>query len=346
MTIESVRIQGMRSHADISLTIHPNTTIITGSNGIGKTTIAEAVYIALQGRSFRGVDRDILSVDADWYRIDMNFRGNKRIIKYEPKKQSTKTISINGKLCKRLSSDKKIPVVLFEPDDVRLLNGSPSRRRDFLDRMIGQYSEEYAKALLRYDKALKQRNLLLKSTSLKKEQLFTWNILLAKYGEVIYRYRHELINNINKTIEDEYNIIADRSDIISIEYVSQTSSFSSSTILKNIEKSSEKDILLGFTSFGPHRDDILILFNNKKIKDTASRGEMRTLLLSLKFSEASIIEDLLGVKPIVILDDVFGELDNKRQSMLVDNFKKHQTIITSVQPIPISIKKSSYIQLK
>jgi DNA replication and repair protein RecF len=163
--------------------------------------------------------------------------------------------------------------------------------------------------------------------------VFSWNILLAKYGCEISKQRSKFIDEINKRITDVYRSIADNEDEVNIIYQSQVSNVGESEYLKKIDIDFERDKIIGHTGFGIHRDDYIFEFNQKKADGSASRGEVRSIVLALKFIEANLIFNKLNKRPVVLLDDVFSELDDNRQKCLVKNFKDNQVIITSTKEI-------------
>lgn len=334
-TITSVRVQHVRTHEDYSIKISPRATLITGMNGSGKTSLIEAIYIALQGTSFKGGDNDVLQSGAPWYRVDVAFDDDTtRTVKFDPNRQSgKKQFVFDGKTHYRLSHQHKYPVVLFEPEDLRLLNGSPTRRRQFIDRFISQLDPEYALSVRRYDRALKQRNSLLKYSHVTGDDLFAWNVSLSEYGAYIIARRQHFIGQLDQRLNATYKEISRTNDIVTMRYSYTPTSNIKQKLLSELHGHIEKDTHLGFTSVGPHRHDILFDFNDAPALSVASRGEVRTIILSLKFLEVDVIESLTNKKPIILLDDVFSELDKDRQATVVDQFNSHQTIIASVEAI-------------
>ncbi len=331
MIIKSITLTNFRSHEHYHLELKPDTTLILGENGCGKTSVLEAIYILTRGKSFRAADPDIKKRDTSFYRIELEYyNGEKNTVVYDGK---NKTFTILDKKSRRLPAKNKYPVVLFLPSDLNLISGSPSRRRDYFDRIFSGFSEEYSSALSKYEKALRQRNELLKSDNLSRDSLFSWNLILAKYGVYLSHYRNEYINIINQTIGDIYHSIAKNDDEIFLSYQTEIQNPDESKYLYILEQNLEKDHYLGHTSFGIHHDDIDFIFNHTSADGSASRGETRSIILALKFVEADIITKTLNKKPLVLLDDVFSELDHTRQKCLVDNFKDNQVIITSVNDI-------------
>jgi DNA replication and repair protein RecF len=330
-SIRKLQVNNIRSHAAYVVSFSPEVTILTGANGSGKTSLLEAIYISLQGSSFRGSDADILQKEQPWWRIDIDFEDeSRRTVKYDPQKTvSRKQFIIDEKTTARIPAKYKYPVVLFEPEDLRLLHGSPSRRRQFIDRFIGQLNPLYGPTLRKYERALKQRNNLLKHAYMADDQLFAWNVALAEHGTYIIEQRIAFIEQINRDLASLYQEISGTHDDVSIHYSHTFVGDVKQKLLHELHASLQKDRYLGNTSVGPHRHDVLFSINTSPALSTASRGEARTIVLALKFLEVAIIEQLTGKVPIILLDDVFSELDASRQKLLTSQLKGHQIIITS-----------------
>lgn len=329
--VSKLHIQYIRSHRQFTLELSPNVTVITGSNGSGKTTLIESVYIALQGNSFKGSDTDLLQTDRPWWKIDLLFDDEqKRTVKYDPSRISgKKQFLVDNKTNYRLLPKNKYPVVLFEPEDLRLLHGSPSRRRQFIDRFISQLNPLYATNLKKYERALKQRNNLLKKYHSSSNDFFAWDVALSEYGAYIIEQRIAFIEQINAKLGSAYKDIAHTDDEISVHYSHTFVGDIKQKLLAELHARSERDRIIGSTSVGPHRHDVVFEFNHHPALSVASRGEVRTIILALKFLEVDIIEQLTGLKPLILLDDVFSELDLARQKALSDTIRSHQIIITS-----------------
>ncbi len=336
MILKTLRVQNFRTHSDFILEIGEKSTLISGANGSGKTSLLEAIYFSLQGTSFRSIDKEILKNDgSSWFRIDLKDSGDnfRTIIFNDAVQKSKKQFIIDGNKKARLSANLKVPVVLFEPDDLQLLSGSPTRRRNFLDRFLSQIFPSFQLAISRYNKALKQRNNLLKREIFSQDEIFPWNLMLAEYGAEIISKRCDFLELLNSKIEETYSEISGVQDKIKIKYLGEK--VSKTEILAILSKNIERDKILGYTSFGPHKHDIQFLFNGKLAQNVASRGENRSLVLALKFIETDILADLTAKRPIILLDDVFSELDGERQKLLTKHFSRYQTIITSTNEIKV-----------
>jgi len=329
--VKKLSIENIRSHDKFNIKLSPTVTVIVGGNGSGKTSIIEAIYIALQGTSFRGSDNDVLRYDSPWWRIDIEFDNFiNRTITFDPGLLSArKKIVIGEKTAYRMPSKHKHPVVLFDPDDLRLLHGSPSRRRTFIDRFISQLDPAYQNALRKYERALKQRNNLLKKPKVSRDELFVWDIALSEYGTYIIEKRIAFIERINSKLNEQYNSIAMSHNIATVHYSNTYIGDTKQKLLNDLHAHLERDKALGFTSSGPHRHDVMFKFNNYAALDVASRGEVRTIVLAIKFMEVEIIEQITNMKPIVLLDDVFSELDGSRRKAITNYLKDYQTIITT-----------------
>lgn len=330
-SVKKLHVLNVRSHDEYILELSPEVTIITGANGSGKTSLLEAIYLSLQGTSFKGSDGDMLKKESPWWRIQIILDDlEDRVVKFEPQKvTSRKQFIIDSKTTARIPAKLKHPVVLFEPEDLRLLHGSPTRRRQFIDRFIGQLNPLYGPAIRKYDRALKQRNNLLKNSYVADDELFAWNIALADQGAYIIEQRIAFIEQINQNLTGLYQEIAGTHDDVSIHYSHTYINDIKQKLLNELHANIQKDRYLGNTSIGPHRHDVLFQINQSPAISTASRGEARTIVLALKFLEVEIIQRLTGKQPIILLDDVFSELDASRQKLLTRQLKGYQIIITS-----------------
>jgi DNA replication and repair protein RecF len=320
--VSKVAVQNVRSHEQYAVDLVPGVTVITGPNGSGKTTLLESIYIALQGASFKGNDTDVLRANGPWWKIDLLLDGqDKRTVKFDPSKvTSRKQFVVDGKTTARLAPKNKYPVVLFEPEDLRLLNGSPARRRQFIDRFISQLNPLYGVSLRKYERVLRQRNNLLKRFNTSPDELFAWDITLAEHGAYLIEQRIAFIERINSQLDGAYHDIAESNDEVSVHYSHTFVGDIKQKLLAELEAHINRDKLLGNTSVGPHRHDVMFELNHSPALSNASRGEVRTIVLALKFLEVDIIEQLSGLKPLI---------DLARQKALSDRTREHQIVMTS-----------------
>ena len=340
MTVEKVTVNNVRSYELFSADIHPQTTLILGDNGTGKTTLLEAIYIVHRGTSFRGRDRDIIPhghTHAE-VKIELSSDGSRRLsISHTPDDKVTKEFIIGGTKSARLPVAHRLPVVLFEPDELRLLTSSPQRRRELIDGIISRLSPTYQTVLGRFQRTLLQRNELLKqfetmNSGAWESHLFAWDVKLAELSATIVKARRNFIIHCNSYLSPIYSKLASMPHAVSARYVSSISADDDTlqqAILHRLESSRQSDALRGFTSTGPHRDDIELLLDGHLAAETASRGEMRSIMLAFKLLEVELQEHHSGQKPLLLLDDVFSELDPSREQALIKALENYQTIITA-----------------
>jgi len=327
---QRLQLSHFRSYAEAVVDFSPSVTIISGPNGSGKTNILEALYVASRGTSFRASDSELLQFDAPWWRLHARTTDGERTIGFDNQRTlGKKQVIVEGVKKQRLTPQHKLPLVLFEPNDLRLLDGSPARRRDFIDAFISQLNPTYAAQLHKYDRALRQRNNLLKTTQASDDELFVWNMLLAELGAAIITARQQYIDHIQEQLTDVYRSIAKNDDIVTMAYSQPRTDTLQQHLLDDLHQYQARDRAYGFTSVGPHRHDILFAFNGSPATAVASRGETRSIVLALKLIEIAVIKRLLEKSPLLLLDDVFSELDTTRRSALVAVGRDIQTVITT-----------------
>lgn len=331
--LSSLRLRNFRSYSDASFEFEQGVNIVVGPNASGKTNLLEAILMLSYGRSYRAKDRDTVQHSKDWARIDALHNNSPRTLKLESNPQSSrvlKTFEIDGLPKKRLQLADTIPIVLFEPTDLQLLTGSPERRRSFLDALLARTEPDFSRLARMYERTLAQRNAFLKQGARNKSELFVWNLRLSEAGGKIAELRLGLVDQINKKLGKHYKDVANENKEIKAVYQTELGPASyGSHMLKKLEQEVSRDITRGFTGVGPHRDDMVLYFGEKTAIETASRGEVRTLVLGLKMLELEMVEKAREQKPLLLLDDVFSELDGARRKALTEFLKDHQTFITT-----------------
>jgi DNA replication and repair protein RecF len=333
MTVTDLRLQHFRSYRDSSFELGPGVNIIVGPNASGKTNLLEAVLVLARGGSYRAKDADLVEFGADWARLDADLPDGKRTVKLQKAGEDrvTKTFEIDGQTLSRLTAARTMPVVLFEPNHLLLLNSSPDLRRTFLDDLLEQTVPGFGATRRHYKRVLAQRNSLLKKNPRGlAEQLFVWNVRLGELGGQIVRERTNLVGRFAGRASELYGSLAGKSHDVSLTYRSQFPSEAYETsLVHKLESSVDADAARGFTAYGPHRDDLEVLIDGHPVQEAASRGETRTVVLALKIMELQLVEELRGEKPLLLLDDVFSELDGKRRHALTEFLKNYQTFITT-----------------
>jgi DNA replication and repair protein RecF len=329
--ITDLRLQNFRSYKDDAFELNPGVNIIVGPNACGKTNLLEAILVLARGQSYRAKDNELVKFNKSWARIDADLSsGGKRTVKIVIEPENSKTHELDGKTFKRLSLQHSLPVVLFEPNHLQLLGGSPERRRDYLDDLIEQTTPGYGAVRRQYKRALAQRNSLLKKPHASTSQVFPWDVRLSQLAGQIIRARTSLVDEINQQISKIYKKISGAKTKVTTNYQNRWPVESYETqMLKRLEHSFADDKLRGFTSVGPHREDLEVLFDGHPVQITASRGEARTAILALKVIELKLIEVARAKTPLLLLDDVFSELDGRRRHALTDYLAPYQTFITT-----------------
>ncbi len=364
-SITDIRLQNFRSYADSAFELASGVNIIVGPNASGKTNLLEAVLVLARGGSYRAKDAELVRFDAPWARLDAHINDEAtdnttvRTVKIEcqqspgtglmtddiAKISCKKSYIIDEQTVYRLTAPKTLPLVIFEPNHLLLLSGSPELRRTFLDDLIEQTIPGFGAVRRHYKRVLAQRNALLKKGSKKygtpgqtmdampsriADEMFVWNLRLSELAGKIVQERLALLTRINDIAGDVYTQISRVATDVSVNYISSLSVEQyESAMLKKLEHSLERDYMLGYTTAGPHREDIQVLLGNHILQDTASRGETRTIILALKIIELQLIESARPTPPILLLDDVFSELDGSRRQALTLFLRKYQTLITT-----------------
>lgn len=315
--IRQIRLQNFRSYADLSVEFQPGITVFIGENGIGKTSIIEAIYIALKGKSWRSNFQEILrqqktaensTKKSDWWRIDLFYSdGEQCVVKFF---QNKKQFEIDGKTFTRLPKKNQKPVILFEPNDLQLLYGSPSRRRDFFDRFIAEIFSDYQTILNKFQKVLRQRNNLLKQEKIDKNELFIWDLQFADLSEKISDRRKKITKILNENLAKKYAEISGKNDEIFLKYI-PGGPISRKEILQKLGQSER----FFPTKIGAQKDDFAFFLNQKNAKTSASRGENRTIIFSILAEQIEILREKFG-EVFAILDDMDSELDSQHKKNL------------------------------
>ena len=349
MIIESLELKNYRNYRELSLSFDPGTNLLYGDNAQGKTNILEALYYCASAKSHRGSkDKEIIRFGEEEAHVKLLLR--KRDVPYRIdmhlKMNSAKGIAVNGLPIRRASELFGIlNVVLFSPEDLNIIKNGPADRRRFMDLELCQLDRSYVHALVSYNRALVQRNRLLKDISFQpelRETLDLWDAQLVNYGSQLIRARREFLTRLNPVIGPIHSGLTGGKEEISVIYDSNTDEqeFGSS-----LTRARESDLRQKITSVGPHRDDIGFFVKRTDAGDASaavprdlrgmdlrrfgSQGQQRTAALSLKLSEIGLMEQATGESPVLLLDDVLSELDTDRQKQLLKTISRIQTVITS-----------------
>lgn len=315
MKLTSLTLQNFRSYSNKTFEFSAGTTIIFGANAAGKTNILEAIMLLATGKSFRA-DREAETIQ--WEKDFSRILGRIDDLKLELFHQPLKRFLVNGVSRRMIDFVGNLRAVLFWPEDLELVTDSPSYRRKYLDSVLVQVDREYRRNLFSYERGLRQRNKLLdliQEGKASRSQLLFWNQLLVKAGEYITNKREEFLAYAVSyhVLGSTYNAKYDKS-IISESRLAQYK---------------DEEIAAKSTLVGPHRDDFFIFEKNIQLSKYGSRGEQRLAVLWLKLAQLAFIEKYTGTRPILLLDDIFSELDTTHRKVILDVTKQQLTIITS-----------------
>jgi len=343
MFIKKIYLKNFRNFDEILINLNKNLNIFIGKNGQGKTNLLESIYLLATASSHRtNIDSEMIKWDKessiiqvilykkeDEIKLSLIFEGSRKIIK------------INENPLTRISDlVGNINVVLFSPEDLQLVKGGPFYRRKFLDVEVSQVSTYYHHLLKKYEHILKQRNNLLKDIrerrdSKKESMLDIWDKQLVDIGTKVVKKRLEVVEKLKILARLAQRQITDGSENLNIEY---EFSFNGKVekdkvnfiFNNNLVNNRNREIKRGYTLFGPHRDDLILKINGMDVRKYGSQGQQRTVALALKMAELEFMKSETGEYPLLLLDDVFSELDNERKNKLLDIISdKIQTIITT-----------------
>jgi DNA replication and repair protein RecF len=332
MNLNWISLTNFRSYSKNRFELHPKLNLVIGPNGSGKTNFLEAVYVLTETRSFRAKNPDIIKYGQQFFRLEGQSKNNNFGFIYAPYKTPQKSFIIDEARVARSRFRNLQKAVLFEPNDLLLISGSPSLRRRYLDGILIKTHQDYLKIYLNYEHVLRQRNALLRTHSLTmiNKQIFAWDLKLAELAGQLFLARKKLVEYFNTQIKSYYQKISKDSSKIGVKYKSEVDEGDYiNQLLVLLGQNLKKDVLLGNTSYGPHRDDITFNISERLFKQTASRGEERTLILALKLLELKYVQQKTNIQPLLLLDDVMSELDPFRQQFLLNLLDTHQTIITT-----------------
>lgn len=375
MKVCKLKLTNYRNYSSIDLAFSPKTNIILGKNAQGKTNLLEAIFMCAIGKSMRASkDNEVIKWGEENAKIELEVEkqfGKSKIEIYFFK-AGKKAIKINSIPIKRIGELLgELRCVFFAPDELKLIKESPEDRRRFMDIDLSQISKGYFLTLNKYEKIIASRNKLLKEFKEKnaikknckfeiddefKAMISVYNAQLAECATKLTISRSNLITSLAPFAKKAHAFLTDNKEDLEISYqgtfelgkelISKTLAFEEmkQKFIALYEKNLTKDLGLGYTTIGPHRDDIKVLINNIDVKAFGSQGQQRTAALSLKLAELEIIKQQTGDMPILILDDVLSELDKARREKLLKFCSLTQTFISSTDK-PERIPSSSVIKI-
>lgn len=345
MRVNEISVFNLRNLARQTVRAGKGLNIFEGDNAQGKTNLVESVYLCCIGKSPRAEkDRDLIrwGQNAAFVKIKYSCRFGDGEIAVTLNAGRKKQISVNSVPISKMGELMGyLNCIYFSPNEIKIISQSPVERRRFMDIDLCQTDKNYFYSLSRFNKALAQRNNLLKSAKTideARETVFAWDKQLAEEGAKIVVKRRNFCVKLKALAKECHEKLTDRKESLETEYVSQIKGESLSEAaafyLDKLNGSLEKDFQLRHTSFGCQRDDIALKIDGVDVRGFGSQGQLRTTALSLKFAELQIFKEIIGEYPVLILDDVLSELDTDRQKRLLNFDKELQILLTSATPVP------------
>jgi len=351
MKILKAKLVNFRNYSKLNLEINDMVNVIYGYNAQGKTNFLEGLYYAAFGFPFRTkIDDEVIKFGEKEFLTEVeyqdNYGKNKLVVKKtQEQKKNKKIMTLNDNNISGKEHYGLLNIVLFGPDDLQIVKGEPSLRRKFLDMEIAQINKYYYQLLVQYNKLLAQRNRFLKNNkevpNVNLQELNSWDEQLAKVAAEIYKIRQENLSKINAISSEIYHELTGKQESFLVNYVLKSAvteennenQLNNAEIVefyhKELQKRQKLDLLRGYTSIGPHRDDLLFQVDGNNLRAFGSQGQQRSAALALKLAEVEFIKEKKEEYPVLLLDDVMSELDeNRRQQLLKFITGKVQTFIT------------------
>ena len=325
--LERLELQNFRTYQQRSFDLAPLTVLI-GPNGIGKTNVLEAISMLSLTTSWRTeTDSEVVAWGEPFCRVTGDMQ--ELVVQSHPYLKRLRHDGISKRTYQVIGM---LPSVLFQPDDIQIIYGSPNSRRQYLDRILSQTSILYTRAILELAKILKQRNRLLKmiqENTASTDELLFWDGELERLHAVISPERQQLISFFNEKLPETFAQMVPDSPVVSMEYLrspKQTEHF-----LSHLQQQRHKEVMAGTSLYGPHREDIQLIWGEHPVAESMSRGQARALLIAMKIRELEYISARNEVRPILLLDDIFSELDQERRERFISILGDYQVIMTTTE---------------
>lgn len=339
MYLKKIELKNFRNYEEAEVEFHKKVNIITGKNAQGKTNLLESLYIMSLGKSFRtNKDTEMIGFEQEFCRAKSTSVKEGRELEIEITiGKEGKSARINGvKTVKSIDLLENVYMVVFSPEDLKIVKDEPEKRRKFIDRELCQLKPVYYRNLGRYKKILQQRNSLLKQQEVKEDIIAVWDESLAEYGAKIIQERKRFIEKLNTISREISKNITNGKEATEVFYESNVEckdgyeeqrEYLKSVFGRNLKN----DLIRRSTSAGPHKDDLRICVDGVDIRHYGSQGQQRTAALSLKLAEIQLIREEAKVSPVLLLDDVMSELDAERQTYLIHSLGEVQIFITAAE---------------
>ena len=322
MYLSQLSLVNFKNYSDATLELNSKLNCFIGYNGRGKTNLLDAIYYLTFCKSFLNpIDSQNIKIGEDFLLVQGDFEkdGKTAQVHCGIKRGQKKVFRINKKDYEKLADHiGEFPLVIISPADINLITEGSDLRRKFLDGILAQIDKSYLDTLANYNKALSQRNALLKYFSkehtFNQEQLEVWDKQLVRFGRIIGEQRKKISADLIPVFQKYYNQIAENSEKVGLTYESQLAGEPFEDLLKSSVK---KDIQRQFTNIGIHKDDLSFTLEDHPVKKFASQGQQKTYLIALKLAQLEFLRNIKKLTPILLLDDVFDKLDEKRVAQLL-----------------------------
>jgi len=316
--ISKINIINYKSIDETSLDFCQKINCFVGKNGVGKTNLLDSIYYLSFCKSHtNSIDTQNIKHNADFMMLQGFFQTNigEEEIYCGIKRRQKKVFKRNKVSYTKLSDHiGLIPVVLISPNDIELIWGGSEERRRFMDMIISQYDKNYLQSLINYNNILLQRNKMLKDEVFDKDLMDICELQLDQYGQYIYQQRVKFIEKFTPVFNQYYEYISGGNEYVSFSYISQLHEIN---LKEKLEQTRQRDILIGYTTHGTHKDDLEMMIGEYPIKRVGSQGQNKTYLTSLKLAQFDFIKEINGEKPILLLDDIFDKLDDLRVEKII-----------------------------
>lgn len=336
MFVEKIYLSNFRNYENAQIKLEKGTNVIYGANAKGKTNILESVCVMSTARSHRNArESEMIRLGTECSKIKIKFfsHGRQNVGEIQFFSDKKKRILINGVPATKTSEIMGyLNTVIFCPEDLKLVKGSPGERRKMLDLGISQLRHKYFHSLSNYYKILEQRNRLLKENP-ESDMLWVWDEKLVESGADIIWFRYSYIERLKSKVSKILKEICNEDIDIVYNCGFESENFKDKekikiTFKQELEINLEREKRFGISLTGPHRDDFKIILNNNEAKLYASQGQQRSIALAIKMAEVELIKDDTGETPVLLLDDVLSELDESRRGYILNNIENIQVIIT------------------
>ncbi len=340
MFLQELQLHNFKNYKQQHFIFSPKINYFVGNNGVGKTNILDGIYyLSFCKSAFNPIDNQNIKHDADFFSLHGKYLHNDhssdKVSCHLPKHQK-KVIKCNDKSYERLADHiGKFPLVMISPYDRDLINEGSDLRRKFMDGVIAQFDHQYLYNLLNYNKALSQRNFLLKKFAEQSyfdvQSIHIWDAQMIPLGRKIHERRMAFQKDFLPIFKRYFNLIGNEAEDVHIEYRSQLNDVEFENLLNN---ALEKDRSIRYTSVGVHKDDLIFSINGYPFKKFGSQGQQKSFVIAIKLAQFAYIKEMLNYKPILLFDDIFDKLDSKRVEKLMDlvsNNEFGQVFITDTQ---------------